>query len=74
MGGYFEAFETVAGLGEALLFFVGGFDDFELGELGFGGADSAAVGAGEDEDDLAEATAGMARGKFGGGFKGFEEG
>jgi hypothetical protein len=56
----FEAFEAVASLGEAEFFFFGGFDDFELGELGFGGADSAAVGTGDDEDDLAEATAGMA--------------
>ncbi len=74
MRGEFETFQAIAGFCEAGFFFFGGFDDFVLGEFGFGGRDGAAFGAGDDQDDLAVAGAGVMSCEFGGGFEGFEEG
>ena len=71
---HLQTFQAIARFGEAGFFFFGGFDDFVLGEFGFGGRDGAAFGAGDDKDDLAEAGAGVMGGEFGGGFEGFEEG
>ena len=71
---HLQTLQSIAGFGEAGFFFFGGFDDFVLGELGFGGRNGAAFGTGDDENDLAEAGAGVAVGKLGEGLEGFEEG
>jgi len=72
--GEFQAFQSIASFGEAGFFFFGGFDDFVLGELRFDGGNGAAVGAGDDQDDLAEAGAGVMGGEFGRRFERFKKG
>ena len=74
MRGKFQAFQAIPCFGKSGFFFLGCFDYFVLGEFCFGGRDGAAVGAGDDDDDLAEAGAGVMGGEFGAGFEGFEEG
>src|SRR5205823_14521872 len=55
-----EAFEPVSCLREAGFFFFGCLHHFIAGEFGLGGADCAAFWAGDYQDDIAEAGAGMA--------------
>jgi len=70
---HFKTLQSISSFGESGFFFFRGFDHLVLGEFGLGGGNCAAIGAGDDQDHLAEAGARVMGGELGRGFEGFEE-
>ena len=60
-----DTFEAITGLSQSTFFFLSRFDHFVACEFGFTWPDGAAFGAGDYQDHIPEAGAGMAIGDFG---------